>query len=109
MALISVDYFSSSLMRTTTLEVILPVDDQGAAYATDSVMRHAGGSLEDEMRAWEQSPYPPKKAPFRLRRSSCCTASRATMRTGSARPASAAGPRTTGSPWSCPPATTRST
>ena len=65
MALISVDYFSSSLMRTTTLEVILPVDDQGAAYATDSVMRHAGGSLEDEMRAWEQSPYPPKKAPFK--------------------------------------------
>ena len=65
MALISVDYFSSSLMRTTTLEVILPVDDQGAAYATDSVMRHAGGSLEDEMRAWKQSPYPPKKAPFK--------------------------------------------
>ena len=65
MALISVDYFSSSLMRTTTLEVILPVDDQGAAYATDSVMRHAGGTLEDEMRAWEQHPYPPKKAPYR--------------------------------------------
>ncbi len=65
MALISVDYFSSSLMRTTTLEIILPVDDQGAAYATDSVMRHAGDSLEDEMRAWEQSPYPPKKAPFK--------------------------------------------
>ena len=52
MALISVDYFSSSLMRTTTLEVILPVDDQGAAYATDSVMRHAGGTLEAEMSAW---------------------------------------------------------
>ena len=65
MALISVDYFSSSLMRTTTLEVILPVDDQGAAYATDSVMRHAGGTLEAEMSAWEQSPYPPKKAPFK--------------------------------------------
>ena len=65
MALISVDYFSSSLMRTTTLEIILPVDDQGVAYATDSVMRHAGDSLEDEMRAWEQSPYPPKKAPFK--------------------------------------------
>ncbi len=65
MALISVDYFSSSLMRTTTLEVILPVDDQGAAYATDSAMRHAGGTLEAEMRAWEQSPYPPKREPFK--------------------------------------------
>lgn len=65
MALISVDYFSSSLMRTTTLEVILPVDDQGAAYATDSAMRHAGGTLEAEMRAWEQAPYPPRKAPFK--------------------------------------------
>ena len=65
MALISVDYFSSSLMRTTTLEVILPVDDQGAAYATDSAMRHAGGTLEAEMRTWEQRPYPPKKAPFK--------------------------------------------
>ena len=65
MALISVDYFSSSLMRTTTLEVILPIDDQGAAYATDSAMRHAGGTLEAEMRTWEQHPYPPKKAPFK--------------------------------------------
>ena len=65
MALISVDYFSSSLMRTTTLEVILPIDDQGAAYATDSAMRHAGGTLEAEMRTWEQHPYPPKKAPYR--------------------------------------------
>lgn len=35
MALITVDYFSSSLMRTTTLEVIPPFDDQGDAYATD--------------------------------------------------------------------------
>lgn len=52
-------------MRTTTLEVILPVDDQGAAYATDSAMRHAGGTLEAEMRTWEQSPYPPKRAPFK--------------------------------------------
>lgn len=65
MALISVDYFSSSLMRTTTLEAILPVDDQGAAYATDSAMRHAGGTLEAEMRAWEQAPYPPRKGPFK--------------------------------------------
>ena len=65
MALISVDYFSSSLMRTTTLEVILPIDDQGAAYATDSVMRHAGGTREAEMKAWEGRPYPPKKAPFK--------------------------------------------
>ena len=65
MALISVDYFSSCLMRTTTLEVILPIDDQGAAYATDSAMRHAGGTLEAEMRTWEQHPYPPKKAPFK--------------------------------------------
>ena len=65
MALISVDYFSSSLMRTTTLEVILPVDDQGAAYATDSALRHTDGTLEAEMRTWEQNPYPPKKAPFK--------------------------------------------
>ena len=65
MALISVDYFSSSLMRTTTLEVILPFDNQGDAYATDSVMRREGGDLERDLKAWESRPYPPKQAPYK--------------------------------------------
>lgn len=65
MALISVDYFSSSLMRTTTLEVILPVDDQGAAYATDSALRHVDNTLESEIKTWGEHPYPPRKAPFK--------------------------------------------
>ena len=65
MALISVDYFSSCLMRTTTLEVILPFDSQGDAYATDSVMRKEGGDLEHDLKAWQSCPYPKPKAPFK--------------------------------------------
>ena len=65
MALISVDYFSSALMRTTTLEVILPFDDQGDAYATDSAMRREGGTLEKDLKTWEARPYPARKAPFK--------------------------------------------
>ena len=51
MALVSVDYFSSSLMRTTTVEIILPFDDPGDAMAADSP--HA------------QAPYPRRRGPFR--------------------------------------------
>lgn len=58
MAHITVDFFSSSLMRTTTLDVILPFDDQGSAYATDSHLRH-------NPEGWDERPYPPRKAPFR--------------------------------------------
>lgn len=65
MALISVDYFSACLMRTTTLEVILPFDSQGDAYATDSVMRKEGGDLEHDLKAWQSCPYPKPKAPFK--------------------------------------------
>ncbi len=65
MALISVDYFSTCLMRTTTLEVVLPFDSQGDAYATDSVMRREGGDLEHDLKAWQSCPYPKPKAPFK--------------------------------------------
>ena len=66
MALISVDYFSSSLMRTTTLEAILPFDNQGDAHATDSVMRHADADLTSQEAAWDSRPYPPRtQAPFK--------------------------------------------
>lgn len=59
MALITVDYFSPSLMRTTTLEVVLPFDSQGAAYATDAALR------EDPEGGWARCPYPAEQAPFR--------------------------------------------
>ena len=52
-------------MRTTTLEVILPFDNQGDAYATDSVMRHEGGNLEHDLKAWRSRPYPQKQAPYK--------------------------------------------
>lgn len=42
MARITVDYFSSCLMRTTTLEVILPVDDAGEAMAADAGTSRGG-------------------------------------------------------------------
>lgn len=58
MALISVDYFSTSLMRTTTLEVILPIDSPADAAATDTVLRR-------DPRAWDRVPYPRPCAPFR--------------------------------------------
>lgn len=58
MALINVDYFSSSLMRTTTFEVILPFDSQGDAMATDSALRR-------DPAAWDSQPYPPQRPPFK--------------------------------------------
>ena len=61
MARITVDYFSSALMRTTTLDVILPFDDQGAAYATDAHLRHNPNNPN----AWAERPYPPQKQAFR--------------------------------------------
>lgn len=51
MALISVDYFSQSLMRTTTVEIILPFDDPGDAMAADA--------------QGDPSPYPRRRGPFR--------------------------------------------
>lgn len=61
MAHVSVNYFSSALMRTTTFEVLLPTDNQGAAYDTDAHLRHN----PDNPHAWDERPYPPEQAPFR--------------------------------------------
>ena len=58
MASISVDYYSSSLMRTTTLNVILPFDNPNDAWAVDANLRRDPNN-------WDAAPYPPKKAPFR--------------------------------------------
>ncbi|MDY2777621.1 MAG: alpha/beta hydrolase-fold protein [Collinsella sp.] len=58
MAQISIDYFSSSLMRTTTIDMILPFDGMGDALASDAALR------QDE-RAWDRAPYPPEKPPFK--------------------------------------------
>ena len=49
MALISVDFFSQSLMRTTTLEAILPFDSPGDAAAAER----------------QGTPYPRRRGPFR--------------------------------------------
>ncbi len=58
MAKLSVDYFSAALMRTTTLDVILPVEGPGEAMGVDYERRH-------DPSAWERTPYPAPKAPFR--------------------------------------------
>ena len=58
-ALLTVDYFSPSLMRTTTLEVILPIDSIGDAMATDSALVH------DPEHGWEQCPYPAGQSAFK--------------------------------------------
>ncbi len=59
MALISVDYFSSALMRTTTLEIVLPFDSAGDAAASDSAVRR------DPQNGWKSHPYPSAHAPFK--------------------------------------------
>lgn len=59
MALVSVDYFSPALMRTTTLEVILPFDNVGDAYANDAAV------TADPAAGWDRSPYPRTSAPYR--------------------------------------------
>ena len=62
MARITVDYFSSALMRTTTLDVILPLDNAGDAWAADSEFRRnpdLGAQTPD------RSPYPKQKPPFK--------------------------------------------
>ena len=62
MARITVDYFSSALMRTTTLDVILPLDNTGDAWAADAEFRHdpaLGDATPD------RSPYPKQKPPFK--------------------------------------------
>ena len=58
MARLSVDYYSPSLMRTTTLDVILPIDDHGAALALDTLRRN-------DPAAWERTPYLPEQPPFK--------------------------------------------
>ena len=58
MARLSVDYYSPSLMRTTTLDVILPVDDHGAALGLDALRRN-------DPAAWERTPCPPEQPPFK--------------------------------------------
>ena len=58
MALVSVDYFSAALMRTTTLQIVLPFDTTGDAFAADRAGR-------DEPKPGDAFPYPPVRAPFR--------------------------------------------
>ena len=58
MARLSVDYYSPSLMRTTTLDVILPIDDHGAALTLDTLRRN-------DPAAWERTPYLPEQPPFK--------------------------------------------
>lgn len=58
MAQISIDYFSSSLMRTTTIDILLPFDRMDDALGTDWEMRN------DE-KGWERRPYPPQQPPFK--------------------------------------------
>ena len=58
MARLSVDYFSAALMRTTTLDVILPVDNAGEAMGVDHTRRH-------DPSAWDRRDYPSKKPPFK--------------------------------------------
>lgn len=58
MARISVDYFSAALMRTTTLDVILPVDNPGEAMGVDHERRH-------NPEAWDRRGYPAPKPPFK--------------------------------------------
>lgn len=58
MARLSVDYFSAALMRTTTLDVILPVDSTDEAMGVDYQRRHDAG-------AWDRTVYPTPRAPFK--------------------------------------------
>lgn len=58
MARISVDFFSAALMRTTTLDVILPVDNPGEAMSVDHERRHNPS-------AWDRRNYPAPKPPFK--------------------------------------------
>ena len=58
MARLSVDFFSAALMRTTTLDVILPVDNMDEAMGVDyQRLRDAS--------AWDRTPYPAPKEPFK--------------------------------------------
>ena len=58
MAQISIDYLSSSLMRTTTIDILLPFDSMDDALGTDWEMR------SDE-KGWDLRPYPPERPPFK--------------------------------------------
>lgn len=60
MAQISIDYFSSSLMRTTTIDIILPFDGMGEAMGVDAALARG----EDERTA--QAAYPPEHEPYRV-------------------------------------------
>ena len=62
MARITVDYFSSSLMRTTTLDIILPIDSANDAWAADAELRR-NPALGDQTP--DRSPYPKQKPPFK--------------------------------------------
>ena len=57
MARLTVDYFSAALMRTTTLEVILPIDNIDEAYAADATIRRNPNATDVA--------YPRKRAPFK--------------------------------------------
>ena len=57
MARLSVDYHSPALMRTTTLDVILPIDSHDDALALDALRR-------SDPDTWERTPYPAMCEPF---------------------------------------------
>ena len=57
MAQISIDYFSSSLMRVF-IDILLPFDSMDDALGTDWEMR------SDE-KGWDRRPYPPERPPFK--------------------------------------------
>ena len=83
MAQISIDYFSSSLMRTTTIDILLPFDSMDDALGTDWEMR------SDE-KGWDRRPYPPERPPFKTLY--LLHGITGNPRTGSLKAVSAAGP-----------------
>lgn len=58
MARLSVDFYSTSLMRTTTLDVILPTDCPSDAMGFDYMRRQDPAS-------WDRTPMPAEKPPFK--------------------------------------------
>lgn len=58
MARLSVDFYSTSLMRTTTLDVILPTDCPNDAMGFDYMRRQ-------DPAAWERTPMPQERPPFK--------------------------------------------
>lgn len=58
MARLSVDFYSTSLMRTATLDVILPIDNPANAMDFDYLRRQ-------DPDTWERTPMPQEAGPFK--------------------------------------------